>query len=206
MFLPCFLFTLAVYHLPEKLVRNKFLAAFFDGLCGAVIDVIAVITAEILKAGVQGTQRKLEAATQTGSAAVLYVVALAMLYKFTHKYTAILLVRSKISCWNIWVELYSISHMGFFCYGHLHHLEHSGSSGPDYARIAIGPPYPFSRDAIDGSGGVPCSKAYGILIQHATTDEELGNIAAIPERNCVEVGNGGDGCCVKNGAVWKGVG
>ncbi|KAI9652205.1 MAG: hypothetical protein M1829_001814 [Trizodia sp. TS-e1964] len=54
MFFPCFLFTIAGHSLLEKLVRNKLLAAFFDGLCGAVVGVIAIIAAQILKSSIQG--------------------------------------------------------------------------------------------------------------------------------------------------------
>jgi hypothetical protein len=122
MFFPCFLFTIAGHELLEKLVRNKvsralillrlrqfvdsclpvqFLASFFDGLCGSVIGVIAVIAAQILKASIEGPLGRLKdkpiseaiaTTAQVGPAAVLYVLALAVLYKFTNKYTALLLV------------------------------------------------------------------------------------------------------------------
>ncbi|EEU33636.1 uncharacterized protein NECHADRAFT_89295 [Fusarium vanettenii 77-13-4] len=101
MFSPCFLFTIAGHELLEKLVRNKFLASFFDGLCGSVIGVIAIIAAQILKASIEGSLEKvkdkpvgevIDTATQVGPAAVLYMLALAVLYKFTNKYTALLLV------------------------------------------------------------------------------------------------------------------
>ncbi|KAM5344659.1 hypothetical protein ACJ41O_013194 [Fusarium nematophilum] len=101
MFFPCFLFTIAGHELLEKLVRNKFLASFFDGLCGSVIGVIAIIAAQILKASIEGSLVKvkdkpvgelIDATAQVGPAAVLYMLALAVLYKFTNKYTALLLV------------------------------------------------------------------------------------------------------------------
>ncbi|KAG7294510.1 hypothetical protein NEMBOFW57_004585 [Staphylotrichum longicolle] len=101
MFFPCFMFTIAGHNLLEKLVRNQFLASFFDGLCGSVIGVIAMIAAQILKASVEGTLDKVkdktlaEAVTgtgQVGPAAVLYVLALAVLYKFTNKYAPLFLV------------------------------------------------------------------------------------------------------------------
>ncbi|KAK0741592.1 chromate transporter [Apiosordaria backusii] len=101
MFFPCFLFTIAGHELLEKLVRNKFLASFFDGLCGAVIGVIAVIAMQILKASVEGALDRVKekplgeaitATAQVGPAAVLYMLALVVLYKFTNKYTALLLV------------------------------------------------------------------------------------------------------------------
>ncbi|KAF9772745.1 hypothetical protein IL306_009523 [Fusarium sp. DS 682] len=101
MFSPCFLFTIAGHELLEKLVRNKFLASFFDGLCGSVIGVIAIIAAQILKASVVGSLERvkdepigkvIDTTAQVGPAAVLYMLALAVLYKFTNKYTALLLV------------------------------------------------------------------------------------------------------------------
>ncbi|KAK3897995.1 chromate transporter-domain-containing protein [Staphylotrichum tortipilum] len=101
MFFPCFVFTIAGHELLEKLVRNQFLASFFDGLCGSVIGVIATIAAQILKASVEGTLDKVKdktlaqavAATgQVGPAAVQYVLALAVLYKFTNKYAPLFLV------------------------------------------------------------------------------------------------------------------
>ncbi|KLU86770.1 chromate ion transporter [Magnaporthiopsis poae ATCC 64411] len=101
MFFPCFLFTIAGHELLEKLVRNKFLASFFDGLCGSVIGVISVIAVQILKASVEGTLDRVKdkpigevvnTVAQVGPAAVLYLLALASLYKFTNKYTALILV------------------------------------------------------------------------------------------------------------------
>lgn len=101
MFFPCFVFTIAGHKLLEKLVRSEILASFFDGLCSSVIGVIAVIAAQILKASVEGPIDRIkdkpvtEAITltaQVGPAAVLYILALAVLYKFTNKYAALLLV------------------------------------------------------------------------------------------------------------------
>ncbi|OCK76762.1 chromate transporter [Lepidopterella palustris CBS 459.81] len=103
MFFPCFLFTIAGHSLLEKLVHNKFLASFFDGLCGAVIGVIAVISFQILKSSIQGTERDfltkpvelaVAKAAQSGTAAVLFTLALAILYKFTNKWATIVLVVS----------------------------------------------------------------------------------------------------------------
>jgi chromate transport protein ChrA len=121
MFFPCFLFTIAGHSLLEKLVHNKvridtnhwsqhviltqykFLASFFDGLCGAVVGVIAVISLQILKSSIQGTEQDFQTkpvelaiakAAQSGAAAVLFTVALAILYKFTNKWVTILVVVS----------------------------------------------------------------------------------------------------------------
>lgn len=79
---------------------SQFLSAFFDGLCGAVIGVIAVIALQILHSSLDVTNGKPAADMQnntsidaeSASAAVLYVLALATLYKFTNKYTSLLLV------------------------------------------------------------------------------------------------------------------
>lgn len=124
MFFPCFVFTIAGHSLLEKLVHNKvrsgpirrlreapfayllcckFLASFFDGLCGAVIGVIAVISFQILKPSVEGTERNFQVkpveiavanAAQSELAAVLYLVALGTLYKFNNKWVPFLLVVS----------------------------------------------------------------------------------------------------------------
>jgi chromate transport protein ChrA len=120
MFFPCFLFTIAGHELLEKLVRFKvsalqshpattntsfsgpqLLASFFDGLCGSVIGIIAIMAAEVLKASVEGALDKIEnrpieeamsAVAQVGPAAVLYMLALTALYRFRSKYAALLLV------------------------------------------------------------------------------------------------------------------
>ncbi|GFF40380.1 chromate transport protein [Aspergillus udagawae] len=100
MFFPCFLFTIAGHDLLEKLVRNEFLSAFFDGLCGAVIGVIAIIALQTLRSSLEVSDsmttaaltRNVINAESAASASVLYVVALAVLYKFTNKYTPLLLV------------------------------------------------------------------------------------------------------------------
>lgn len=77
----------------------QFLSAFFDGLCGAVIGVISIIALKTLHSSLEVTASMTAAAlpkniinAESASAAVLYVVALAALYKFTNKYTPLLLV------------------------------------------------------------------------------------------------------------------
>ncbi|KAH7305595.1 chromate transporter [Stachybotrys elegans] len=101
MFFPCFVFTILGHSLLEKLVRNKFLASFFDGLCGSVVGFIAITAAQILKFSVAGSRERIndksiaaavDATLQVGPAAVLYMLALAVLYKFTNKYTSFLLM------------------------------------------------------------------------------------------------------------------
>lgn len=83
------------------LTSVQLLSDFFDGLCGAVIGVIGVIAAQILKSSVEGSPRKEEAGSinittdrisQSAPAALLYVLALAALYKFANKYTPLLLL------------------------------------------------------------------------------------------------------------------
>ncbi|KAF2223962.1 hypothetical protein BDZ85DRAFT_280585 [Elsinoe ampelina] len=94
MFFPCFLLTIAGHSLLEKLVRNNFLSAFFDGLCGAVIGVIAIIAAQFLHSSVAGSADTALAdrVSDSGPAAVLYLLTLASLYRFTNKYTTLLIV------------------------------------------------------------------------------------------------------------------
>jgi len=97
---PCFIFTIIGHHALEILVRNKFLSAFFDGICGSIVGVIAIIAIQLLGETV-GTTGRVKPTTVNGVlviashdaiAAVLYLLALAVLYRFTHKYTSILLV------------------------------------------------------------------------------------------------------------------
>jgi hypothetical protein len=61
---------------------------------------------QILKSSVEGSPLKgeepvnvtLEKVSQSGAAAVLYILALAMLCKFTHKYTVLLLLVTIRGC------------------------------------------------------------------------------------------------------------
>jgi hypothetical protein len=78
----------------------QFLGAFFDGICGSIVGVIAIVAVQILGESVGSTGRikattvdgALVVASQDAVAAVLYLLALTALYKFTHKYTSIVLV------------------------------------------------------------------------------------------------------------------
>jgi len=79
------------------------LASFFDGLCGSVVGVIAITSIQILKSSVQGNERDFQIkpvevaiskAAQSGPAAVLYLIALAVLYRFPNKWITIILVIS----------------------------------------------------------------------------------------------------------------
>ena len=80
---------------------KQFLASFFDGLCGSVIGVIAVIAAQILRASIEGPLDKVKDSSidkaigiiaQAGTVAVLCMMSLMVLYKFTNKYVTLLLV------------------------------------------------------------------------------------------------------------------
>lgn len=67
-----------------------------------MVGVIGIIAAEMLKSSVTGagavtegapvTSTAVRKAAQSGSAAVLYLLALGALYKFTNKFTPLLLV------------------------------------------------------------------------------------------------------------------
>ncbi|KAF8247394.1 hypothetical protein K440DRAFT_551295, partial [Wilcoxina mikolae CBS 423.85] len=67
----------------------------------------------------------------------------------------------------------------------LRNLQDTGGSAPNSAN----------------DDGVPCFQAYEMLIQHATTDEKLVDIAHILENGCTKSGSRG-GCVVKNSAIW----
>jgi uncharacterized membrane protein YqgA involved in biofilm formation len=76
------------------------LGAFFDGICGAVVGVVAIVAADLLEASVNfpgfndrpSMEERLDNISKNALAAVVYMVTLAALYKFTNKYTAIILV------------------------------------------------------------------------------------------------------------------
>jgi sugar phosphate permease len=59
-----------------------------------VIGVIAIIAAQILRSSVAGLASATVAdrISESGPAAVLYLLALAVLYRFTNKYTTLLMV------------------------------------------------------------------------------------------------------------------
>ncbi|KAG9292644.1 hypothetical protein G9A89_007016 [Geosiphon pyriformis] len=99
-FFPCFIFTIMGHHLLEKLVRNKFLGAFFDGISGSVIGIIAGTALELLNTSIKtsivlrnanDSEKPLLAASDNAMAAVLYVLTFGALYGFKFKYTPLLL-------------------------------------------------------------------------------------------------------------------
>ncbi len=68
-----------------------------------MVGVIAIIAVQILKSSVEGSPRQGEAdsinvaitrLSESAPAAILYILALATLYKFTSKYTALMLLAS----------------------------------------------------------------------------------------------------------------
>ncbi|KAG8815676.1 hypothetical protein FRC17_000626 [Serendipita sp. 399] len=89
MFFPCFLFVIAGHHLLEQLVRNKFFAALFDGVSGSVHQLFLF---NITTNQSQQQQQLQQRAGQDALAAVIFMFALAVLYKFTNKYTIFVLV------------------------------------------------------------------------------------------------------------------
>ncbi|RIA92084.1 chromate transporter-domain-containing protein [Glomus cerebriforme] len=98
---PCFFFTIMGHHILEKLVRNKFLSGFFDGITGSVVGIIAVTALDLLKFSITNIailknvppeKRDLVAAQHSSVAAVLYVLSLAALYSFKKSIVPLLLV------------------------------------------------------------------------------------------------------------------
>ncbi|CAI2193456.1 4345_t:CDS:2 [Funneliformis geosporum] len=98
---PCFFFTILGHHALEKLVRNKFLAAFFDGISASVVGIIAITALDLLNFSVTTTamidnlppeKKDLVAAQHSSIAAILYVLSLATLYTFKRPTTSLVLV------------------------------------------------------------------------------------------------------------------
>ncbi|KAL9104805.1 MAG: hypothetical protein Q9163_000303 [Psora crenata] len=59
-----------------------------------------------------------------------------------------------------------------------------------------------TRDSnVDSSDGVECSTAYKMLMQYATSEEKMDQIAVTLERGCTPSAAGG--CQVKNSIVWQ---
>ena len=57
-----------------------------------MIGVIAIIAVQILDASVKGEPKTLLGAANSGPAAVLYILALAIMYKLTNKWTLLVLL------------------------------------------------------------------------------------------------------------------
>jgi hypothetical protein len=81
----------------------QFLASFSDGLFGSIVGVIAIISLQMLKPSIQGTERDFQVkpvelaiskAAQSEPAAVLYMLALVALYRFPNKWVTIILIIS----------------------------------------------------------------------------------------------------------------
>ncbi|RIB16968.1 chromate transporter [Gigaspora rosea] len=101
MLFPCFWFTILGHNVLEQLVRNKFLAAFFDGISGTVVGIIAVTALSLLKssiisntglANVSQQDLPILLAKNSSLAAVLYVLTLAALYGFKKPYLSLWLI------------------------------------------------------------------------------------------------------------------
>jgi len=52
-------------------------------------------------------------------------------------------------------------------------------------------------------GGVPCSRAYRMLMHYATTEPKLDYISQVLEGGCVPHSGSGGGCSVKNTTIWQ---
>ncbi|CAG8831977.1 19095_t:CDS:2, partial [Racocetra persica] len=98
---PCFVFTILGHNLLEKLVRNQFLAAFFDGISGTVVGIIAVTAMDLLRSSIASPTGLVNVSSQelpavqaknSSLAAVLYVLTLAVLYGFKKPYLSFWLV------------------------------------------------------------------------------------------------------------------
>lgn len=59
-----------------------------------MIGVIGIIAAQLLQSSVHGAPQTLDQAANSGVAAVLYLVALGVLYNFTNRFTPLLLLAS----------------------------------------------------------------------------------------------------------------
>ncbi|CAG8501067.1 19451_t:CDS:2 [Racocetra fulgida] len=83
------------------LVRNQFLAAFFDGISGTVVGIIAVIAMDLLKTSIVSTTGLANVSPQdlpviqaknSSLSAVLYVLTLAVLHGFKKPYLSLWLI------------------------------------------------------------------------------------------------------------------
>lgn len=54
-----------------------------------------------------------------------------------------------------------------------------------------------------GDNGVPCSRAYKMLMHYATTEPKLDAVAHVLEKGCVANTGPGGGCRVGNAAIWQ---
>lgn len=52
-------------------------------------------------------------------------------------------------------------------------------------------------------GGVPCSRAYRMLMHYATTESKLDYVAQVLEEGCVPHSDSSGGCSVKNTTIWQ---
>ncbi|KAG9286027.1 hypothetical protein G9A89_022704 [Geosiphon pyriformis] len=99
-FLPCFTFTIMGHDFLERLVRNRFLAAFFDGISASVVGVVAITALKLLKSSVTSSitlknmneqERSMMAVVQDSVSSILYMMSLGALYKFNGKHISLYL-------------------------------------------------------------------------------------------------------------------
>jgi hypothetical protein len=70
------------------------------------------------------------------------------------------------------------------------------------------PTAPSEDEEPDGAGagdddGIPCSRAYRMMMQYATPGAKLDAVAQILEEGCEPCAGPGGGCRVKNKTIWK---
>jgi chromate transporter len=80
-FLPAFLFTLIGHHYLERLVHNKTIHAFLDGVTAGVVGLIAAVTIEILQTAIDGVP-----------AIVMFLTVLLLLFYWKSKFTVAVMV------------------------------------------------------------------------------------------------------------------
>jgi chromate transporter len=80
-FLPAFLFTLIGHHYLERLVHNKTIHAFLDGVTAGVVGLIAAVTIEILQTAIDGVP-----------AVVMFLTVLLLLFYWKSKFTVAVMV------------------------------------------------------------------------------------------------------------------
>jgi chromate transporter len=86
-FLPAFVFTLFLHDYLEKLVENKLMRSFFDGVSAGVVGLIAATTIELAQTAIKGVPKFLPAL-------VIFILSLAVLYLWKAKIAVLVVVLS----------------------------------------------------------------------------------------------------------------
>jgi hypothetical protein len=74
--------------------------------------------------------------------------------------------------------------------------------GADITQMTTGPDGEQQKSTqVDEA--VPCSRAYRMLMQYATTEPKLDYVAHILEEGCVPHSGSSGGCSVKNATIWQ---